>query len=118
MENFIYNEEFFKDIDSFIDSLPINELTDLPDGWVAVIDMCNLEPIFNIDAESLCQILADANEDRLSEDWDEEADVLKALKECIDFEKLKNALPKLYYPSGICKKVTKSYLINHKKPNT
>ena len=76
-------------------------------GWIST----DLEPIFNIDAENLCQILADCNEDRLSEDFDEEQRVLMALSESIDFEKLKELLPKLHYPNNKFETITKADLV-------
>ncbi len=49
-----------------IDEDNVNELKD---DWQVRVEMSDLEPIFNIDADNLCQLLADANEDRLSEDF-------------------------------------------------
>lgn len=60
----------------------------------------------------MCQLLADANEDRLSEDDDEQVKVIKALKEAIDFEKLNSLLPKLYYPNCTYDIITKQDLLD------
>ncbi len=113
MENFFYEDNFCSDIDDFAKIFDIDEdnVNELKDDWAVKIELSDLEPIFNIDAENLCQLLADANEDRLSEDFDEEEKILKALKETIDFEKLKEALPKLYYPNNKFEIITKADLV-------
>ncbi len=113
MENFFYEDNFCSDIDDFAKIFDIDEdnVNELKDDWAVKIELSDLEPIFNIDAENLCQLLADANEDRLSEDFDEEQRVLMALSETIDFEKLKEALPKLYYPNNKFEIITKADLV-------
>jgi hypothetical protein len=113
MENFFYEDTFCYDIEDLAAVLDINEdnVNALKDDWQVKVELSNLEPIFKINAENLCELLADANEERLSEDFDEEEKVLKALKECIDFDKLKNSLPKLHYPNNNFEIVTKQDMV-------
>ena len=113
MEHFFYDDTFCSDLEDLANVFDIDEdnVNELKDDWQVRVEMSDLEPIFNVDADNLCQLLADANEDRLSEDFDEEAKVLKALKETIDFEKLKEALPKLYYPNNKFETITKADLV-------
>ena len=113
MEHFFYEDTFCSDLEDLANVFDIYEgnVNELKDDWQVKVELSDLEPIFNIDADNLCQLLADANEDRLSEDFDEEAKVLKALKEVIDFDKLKESLPKLYYPNGKYEFITKSDLV-------
>jgi hypothetical protein len=113
MEHFFYDDTFCSDLEDLANVFDIDEdnVNELNDDWEVRVELSDLEPIFNIDAEKLCQFLADANEDRLSEDFDEEAKVLKALKETIDFDKLKEALPKLYYLNNKFKTITKADLV-------
>lgn len=113
MEHFFYDDNFCTDLEDLANIFDIDEdnVNELKDDWQVKVELSDLEPIFNFDADSLCQLLADANEDRLSEDFDEEAKVLKALKETIDFDKLKDALPKLYYPNNKFETITKAYLV-------
>ena len=113
MENFFYDDTFCLDLEDLANAFDINEdnVNDLKDDWQVKVELSDLEPIFNVNADNLCQLLADANEDRLSEDFDEEARVLKAIKETIDFEKLKEALPKLYYPNNKFETITKADLV-------
>ena len=113
MENFFYDDTFCSNLDDLANVFYIDEdnVNELKDDWQVRVEMFDLEPIFNIDADNLCQLLADANEDRLSEDFDEESMVLMALKETIDFEKLKELLPKHYYPNGNFETITKADLV-------
>lgn len=115
MEHFFYNDTFCSDLKDLVNLFGIDEynINELTDDWQIKVELSDLEVIFDINADNLCQLLADANEDRLSEDFDEEAKVLKALKESIDFEKLKDALPKLYYPNNQFKIITKSDLVKY-----
>ena len=110
MEYFFYEDTFCSDLEDLANVFDIDEdnVNEIKDDWEVRVELSDLEPIFNVDADSLCQLLADANEDRLSEDFDEEARVLKALKETIDFDKLKEALPKLYYPNNKFETITKA----------
>jgi len=113
MENFFYDDNFcsgIKDLTRVFD-IDKDNVNQLKDNWQVKVELADLEPIFKVDADSLCQLLADANEDRLSEDFDEEARIIKALKETIDFDKLKDALPKLYYPNNNFQNITKVDLI-------
>jgi hypothetical protein len=113
MEHFFYNDNFCSGIEDLARLFDIDEdnVNDLKDGWQVKVELSDLEPIFKVDAENLCQLLARANEERLSEDFDEESKVLKALKETIDFDKLKDALPQFYYPNNKHETITKEDLV-------
>jgi len=114
MENFFYDSEFCATLYDLAEAISFNEdnPNELADDFRIKVELSTLEPIFKVDADSLCQLLADANEDRLSEDSNDEEEVLKALKECIDFEKLRQLLPKYYYPNNQFAYVTKADLID------
>jgi hypothetical protein len=109
MQNFFYEDTFCSDLEDLARLFDIDEdnVNDLKDDWQQKVELSELEPIFKIDADNLCQVLADAYEHRLSDEFNEEAKVLKALKESIDFDKLNTLLPKLYYPSNQFEIVTK-----------
>jgi hypothetical protein len=114
MENFFYEDTFCSDLADLAELFDIDEdnVNDLKDDWQQRVELSELEPIFKIDADNLCQLLADANEDRLSDEFNEEAKVLKALKESIDFDRLNTLLPKLYYPSNKFEIVTKADFVD------
>jgi 5'-deoxynucleotidase YfbR-like HD superfamily hydrolase len=109
MKNFFVEENFYSD---YLERFKEDEIKSLPDDWTERIELSDLEPIFQVDADNLCQLLADANEDRLTENDGEEEEIKKALKESIDFEKLKELLPKYYYPNGTFKTITKQDLLD------
>ena len=113
MEQFFDDDNFLLDIGDLAERYDIDEdnVNELKDDWQVKVELSDLEPIFEVTAESLCQMLADCNEDRLSEDFDEEQKVMRALKESIDFDKLKELLPKLYYPNGKFETITKSDMV-------
>ena len=113
MENFFYDDNFCSDIEDLARVFNIDEdnVNELEDNWQVKVELSDLEPIFKVDSDYLCQLLADTNEERLSDDFDEYAKVLKALKETIDFDKLKDALPKLYYPNNNFETITKADLV-------
>ena len=102
MENFFYEEHFCSDIKDLLGVLDIDEedIVDLPERWRVGVELSNLEPIFSVDADTICQLFADANEDRLSEEFGEEEEYIDAFRDSIDFGKLHELLPKLYYPNG------------------
>lgn len=100
MENFIVEDKFYRDLEELFHDLDYDEENPPSNDWTLKVELSDLEPIFNINAENLCQMLADCNEDRLTDYEGEEQKVLNALKESIDFEKLKSLLPKYYYPNG------------------
>lgn len=114
MENFFYDDKFCEDPSDLAELLDIDEdnVNELPDDWKVRVELTKLEPIFNIDADDLCQMLCDCNEERLPEDF-EETKTLNALKESIDFDKLRSLLPKLYYANAKFEFITKSDLINY-----
>ncbi len=100
MENFIVEDKFYRDLEELFHDLDYDEENPPSDDWALKVELSDLEPIFNIDAEKLCQMLGDCNEDRLTDNEEEEQKVLNALKESIDFDKLRGLLPKYYYPNG------------------
>lgn len=113
MQHFFYNDTFCSNLGDLAEILNIDEdnVNELKDNWHVEVELSELEPIFKVDAEYLCQLLADANEDRLSDVFGEEEVVLKALKESIDFDKLRDSLPKFYYPNNQFELVIKEDLI-------
>lgn len=84
----------------------------LHDDYKLKIGDCNLEPMFELDASALAEILVDNNSDRCSEDGDEFETIQKALSECVDFKKLSEMIPKLWYLNGKEAELTKADLLD------
>lgn len=119
MENFFYSERFYRDISDLVidfeedeDEIKINELKD---DWCITVELSTLEPMFSLDAGYLEGLIYSDNEDRYPEDMDYEEPLIKALKACVDFEKLNAMIPKFYYPNNTFATITKNDLIEYCK---
>lgn len=115
MENFFDDDRFYSSIEDLIEDMfdgEEDEVKALKEDWILKVETTELEPIFEIDADKFLELLANRNEDRLTTNDSEEENVLKAINESVDFEKLKNLLPKYYYPTGKYVTLTKKDLID------
>lgn len=110
-ENFFYEDEFHTDLESLISTIG-DDFEDFKDDWSIKVELTDLEPIFDVTVNSLCSLLADNNEERLTDNFEEEENIKKALSESIDFEKLKSLLPKYCYPNGKFEVITKQDLLD------
>jgi hypothetical protein len=117
MEQFFYEDVFCNDLEDLANILEIHgdNVNDLPLDWQVRIELSNYESIFNIDADILCELLVDKYEDRLLPDFEEieGKQLLKALKESIDFDKLIEKSPKLCYANGQFATITKEQLVDY-----
>ena len=99
MENFFYNNEYCDSIEDLIYKLVDDEdkIYDLEDDFEIKCYPGKLEPLERLDAH---WILDRFDEDRFPEDDERTADeILKILRENIDFKKINEAMPKLWYES-------------------
>lgn len=92
------NENFFSDVTELAEYLEYEFLIGQDDYYTIEVYNCDLESIGVLDAEVLALRVFD--EDRFSEDATEYEDLVKIFNENIDFEKINNLLPKMWYPSG------------------
>ena len=114
MENFFANENFYKTIEELVEDMFNDDhetINNLPDDYNIKVEMSNLEPIFNINAQYLVNILCDNNEERLG-DLDDFSSILEAFNKSVDFDMLKVSLPKYNYPNNIFKIITKQDLLD------
>lgn len=108
MTKFTHEGIFFEDLDAFMSYQDLDEksVNELPDDWS--VEACETEerPVYEY-----------VDEENHPEDWTErwEEKVRKAIRENVDFEKLNNALPKLWYENGNKFKITKQELLNELK---
>lgn len=112
MENFFYEDVFCSDLDDLLNQLN-EEASDLNDDWTCRVELTTLEPMFTLNADNLAEMLYNNKEERYSEDAPQDEVIIKALKECIDFEKLNSKIPKLYYPNNKFVTITKKDLIEY-----
>lgn len=112
MENFFYDERFCSDISDLMDALDIDEdkVDELEEDWTCKVELTSLEPAFFIDADWICERLDD---DRLDEDGDISDKVHQLVKDNVDFTKLNELMPKLYYPTSKFATITKTDLVEY-----
>jgi len=113
--NFFYEDKFCSDLSDLMDELDIGEeqLQHLPDGWSVKVELSKDEPMFQLKATDLEEMLYDKHQDRYTEDTPDGPIIVKALNECVDFEKLNSMIPSLYYPSSNFVTITKQDLIDY-----
>ena len=111
-DNIVNEQVFLRNTNELIELFGITQevLGTLSDEWAIKVEMADLEPVFHIDANILCQLLGDANEDRISDEVSEKEAILNALNAHIDLDALNKDLPMYYYPNGVYKLITKAYL--------
>ena len=115
MENFFYDDRFCGDLSDLMDVFDIEEPKNLKDDWTCKVEMSELEPCIKLNAKKLLEILINENEERFGENFDasDEDKIMKCLTDSIDFDKLKDLMPKYYYPQSKFKVVTKQDLIDY-----
>jgi len=118
MENFFCNDNFYHDLESFIDRVVDNEeceIKDLPEDWHDQIEETTLEKTFKMDIEFAVNAIllqCDKWSDRLPEESkDTDEQIATAIRSSIDIPKLNCMIPSLYYPNGEKTVITKEDLI-------
>ena len=100
MENFFVDDNFYTELSELIDYKCWDKelVENLPDNYTLEVVTSSLEPIIILDAERITEILG---EERFSENGSENeiSKIIKILNENIEFEKINNEIPTLYYPS-------------------
>jgi hypothetical protein len=113
MENIFYNDHFFNDLTELLEYEEIEkeEIEEKTDDYFIEVGVGELEPIIKFDVNHFIEYTFDMNEERFPEDADEMLEkIAKVLEENIDFAKLNELMPKLYYDSGPVK-IFKSELL-------
>jgi len=109
---YYYNEKFYHDLEQLIDDLDFEKVEDLSEDFSITYKECDLEPIIELSAEKLTQLIYDSEEERFSEDNTvEEFDDIQKLLSDIDFEKINSKIPKLWYPSKRKIQLTKADIV-------
>lgn len=119
MENFFDDDRFYSNLEDYIsdvfdwgDGDGSDMVKNLPKNWSVKVELSDLEPMFPVNSDGLCDLYGEAYEDRGSEDGDEYERVKEAFDQCIDFEKLNSMIPKLYYPNNKYETITKQDLLD------
>ena len=118
MENFFHNDDFYHDVDNFLDQLEIDEknVNDLPEDYTEEIEHTTEEKIFQVDINIFIDAVMNdcqSSEDRFPEDTEGiDEQIKKAIIASIDIAKLNELLPSLHYMNGIKETFTKSDFVN------
>lgn len=108
MTNFFYNDQFYSDIEEFMIDLEIDEesIESMPDVYRC--KKAQEEPLFVLNAD---WILERIDEDRFSENNNErEFQKIEEALKLIDFAKVNEKIPKLWYESYEKFEITKADL--------
>ena len=108
-ESFFIDDEFYDDIYHYAESMD-GEIEDLEDDWAIQVTACELQPLVTLTPDWIVERIC---EERFSEDnSDQEYEkIIKALKQCIDFDKLNSLMPKLNYATREKYFITKTDLL-------
>lgn len=107
MTNFFYHDKFYDSVEELMIDLEIDEtnIEDQPD-FIKVTE-AELQPIFKLNADWICERI---DEERFTEDGDEIEKIEDALNKYIDFDKVNQMIPKLWYPTRNKLEITKADL--------
>jgi len=112
MENFFIEEKFYGDLSDFADEYSKEEIQEMSDDTEWTAECSDLEPIFELDKYNLFDIVYNCYEDRFPGDSNGIEEQIKTVfNGMIDFDKLNESLPELYYPNGEFFKITKADLL-------
>jgi hypothetical protein len=121
MENFYWQGEYYDDIDDLLSTVLQGDLVwirEMPEEGCITIELSDLKPAFQLDCETLSEILVFKYEDDLPEEFLEQENLEEVLKQSVDFEKLNKLIPKYYYPNGKFVKISKNELLEFIKNYT
>jgi hypothetical protein len=111
---YYYNDDFYSDIEEIIEDWDLDEMKE--DETIRV-ENSNLEPIITLTADLIAESLEVHLDERHSELHAEREykEIVKALNDNIDFDKVNSQLPKLFYPNNTFEVFTKAELITLRK---
>lgn len=109
MENFVIDDKFYRDFEELIyDISEEDDLSDLEENWAIEAYECELEPVFKLCANWICDRI---NEERFNEDGEPYDKIYEILSKEIDFEKINEQIPKYWYPGRNKFTITKKDLL-------
>ena len=129
MNNFFVDSDFYETIEDLLVEMEIENTSDaveyIEEDLALVCEKTTLEPMFKIGKVDQDNILSNVfedlctrNDDRFPEDSDStDKKIKEAIKKSIDFKKLKELLPSLYYPNGEKFIITKKDILTYLKEN-
>ena len=110
-EPFYIDDKYYYSIDDLRDEIASDDcdIEDLPEDYEITATRSKLLPIIQYKAEDMAEMADEFSEQNYDQEYDL---ILKAIKECCDFEKLNSMIPKLWYEMPSQKfKITKQDLL-------
>ena len=105
------DDRFFDEVQDIAEHLEYDFLIEQDENFTVTAYECDLERIGYLDSQTIAERAFD--EDRFSEDMDKDQElIMKILDANIDFEKINQYIPKLWYPSNRKVIFTKDELID------
>ncbi len=114
-ECFFVDESFYTDMEDMIDDVLSDydyDFTDLQDDWEITCTEAVLEPVATITKDWLYNKIGD---ERFPEDCESTTSQLEKALALIPYDKVMEAMPKLYYPSRKKFTITKQDVIDYCK---
>ncbi len=110
--SFCIEGHFFSSHEDYIDHLAhyrALNLSEINDDWTEEVFLTEEEPMFNITAKMLTELVENSDQERFSEHgYDNEVKEIKeAFEKSVDFKILNSLIPRLWYGSGGAYIVTK-----------
>lgn len=113
MENFFYDDTFYRDLDDFMESLDLDEesIKELDDNIVYNCYYSKLQPVIVFDIEWIIDLIDD---ERLPEEGRELDKIRELIESNCNFEAINKGMPMLYYEDRRNKfTITKQDLLKH-----
>lgn len=114
MENFFYEDKFYSDLEDLASDMEIYEDTvqALPENWEITCMACESQKLVTLDADWIIERI---DSERFPEESDRTEARLKKSLATIDFNKVNELIPSVWYPMDKDFKITKSDLVEHFK---
>lgn len=116
MYNFFVDDKFYSEIEDYLIDAEIDEdnIGEVSDQWEQEIFLSKKEKLVDMNKDFVADAICNATErfdDRFPEDSDSIFEEIKnAVIRSVDFEKLNDLIPSLYYATGEKSKLTKKDL--------
>ena len=108
---YYWNENYYDNVKEIIDDM---DMDCFKDDDILKVELCELRPMFQIDADKLSQLVCEYFEEDFVEDFYERDSekITEIINGSVNFEKLNSEIPNYWYPCGKFEKYTKQELLD------
>lgn len=95
---YLYNDNSYSSIEEVADEINqgYQTIEDIPNGIKIEIIECDEEPMFELGADKIVDLL---DEDRFDEEMSKYNELVSLLNKYVDFDSINKEMPKLWYPN-------------------